>query len=94
MSRLIDADALMKYLNDNHYASILEMCMKPIIEKQPTVFDVEKVISGLEEEKDIAYADFDKYANDYFLDLDENVDDWYYKGLARAIDVIRKGGVK
>ena len=64
------------------------------INKTATAFDVEKVVTELQEEKDIAYADFERYANDYFLDLDENVDDWYYKGLERAINVIRKGGVE
>lgn len=67
---------------------------KSIISDIPTAYDVEKVVAELEEEKDIAYADFEKYANDYFLDLDEDVDDWYYKGLERAINVIRKGGVE
>lgn len=56
--------------------------------------DVEKVVTELEEEKDIAYADFEKYANDYFLDLDEDVDDWYYKGLERAINILKKGRVE
>lgn len=51
MGRLIDADALLKYLHDNHYASILEACMAPIIKKQPTAYDVEKVVAELEKKR-------------------------------------------
>ena len=104
MSDLISRRALLKKLesmtndnseyirNNSHQFTYKELAY--IICNQPTAYDTEKVVAELEEEKDIAYADFEKYANDYFLDLDEDVDDWYYKGLARAIDVIRKGGVE
>ena len=65
-----------------------------VIDKWNTRKPIDRIVAQLEEEKDIAYADFEKYAYDYFLDLDEDADDWYYKGLERAINVIRKGGVE
>ena len=52
--------------------------------------DIDDIVSELEEEKDIAYADFDKYVNDYELDLDSEYDDLFHRGLARAINVVRK----
>ena len=64
------------------------------IEQWNTRKPIDRIMEQLEEEKDIAYADFEKYTNDYFLDLDEDADDWYYKGLERAINIIRKGGVE
>ena len=90
MSRLIDADAnrekfkkiVYQTLNDCNITTNKKFnIIMTAFDNIPTAFDVEKVVEELEEEKDIAYADFEKYANDYFLDLDENVDDWYYKGL-------------
>lgn len=99
MSRLIDADKLIKELHEvldgsGYDEDYKDMGIDDFIMNQPTAFDAEKLISGLEEEKDIAYADFDKYANDYELDLDSDYDDLFHRGLARAIDVIRKGGVE
>ena len=100
MSRLITEDAVYEYLTDkfNEYdISIENEFVGKILDGLgdiPTAYDVEKVVAELEEEKDIAYADFDMYINDYELDLDSDYDDLLHKGLARAIDVIRKGGVE
>lgn len=55
---------------------------------------IESVVEQLEEEKEIAYADFDKYDTDYKLDLDDYYDDYYHIGLGRAIDILNRGGVK
>lgn len=64
-----------------------------VINEQPIAYDVEKVAEELEEERGISYADFDEYAYRYELDLTDN-DDWFYKGLARAIDIVKRGGVE
>ena len=66
---------------------------KGIIEEMPTAYDVEKVVAELEEERGISYVDFDEYAYRYELDLTDN-DDWFCKGLARAIDIVKRGGVE
>ena len=49
---------------------------------------IEKILERLEEEREIAYADFDKYANDYELNLDDTYDDFFHKGLARAKTIV------
>ena len=98
MSRLIDADYFKEQIVavtlKNNLDTDKAMPLLELIDALPTAFDTEKLISGLEEEKDISYADFDKYVNDYELDLDSDYDDLFHKGIERAIDVIRKGGVK
>lgn len=82
--RLIDADTLIKYLQDNHYSSILEMCMKPIINNQPTAYDVDKVVEELA-------------CNSRFID---DINEHNIKciscvvGQKIAIDIVRKGGVE
>ena len=57
----------------------------------PTAYDVEKVVEQLEEEKGYSYADFSHYINEYELSLDSEYDDFFHKGLGRAIDIIRAG---
>ena len=51
---------------------------------------IEKILERLEEEREIAYADFDKYARDYELDLDDSYDDFFHKGLARAKKIVQE----
>lgn len=52
---------------------------------------VEKLIGRLEEEREISYADFYEYLMKYELynDFDED-DDWFYKGLIRAISIVNQ----
>lgn len=50
----------------------------------------EELISKLEEERELSYADFSKYVNDYNLNLDDEYDDFYHKGLARATELIKQ----
>lgn len=54
--------------------------------------DIEKVVAELEEEKEISCADFTKYVNEYNPCLDDEYDDFFHKGLERAIVIVRKGG--
>lgn len=91
MGRLIDADALIEEAKELHVDDF--MLVLGMVNKQPTAYDVEKVMDQLEEERGISYADFDEYAYRYELDLTDN-DDWFYKGLARAIDIVKRGGVE
>lgn len=50
---------------------------------------LDNIISEIEEEKEYSCADFEKYINDYDLDLDNEYDDFFYKGLSRAEDIIK-----
>lgn len=54
---------------------------------------MDNIVAELEEEKDYSYADMDEYASRYELNLDD-CDDWFYKGLARAIDIVKAGGME
>ena len=56
--------------------------------------DIEKVVAELEEEKEISCAYFTKYVNEYNPCLDDEYDDFFHKGLERAIAIIGKGGVE
>ena len=55
----------------------------------PTAYDVDKVVKQLEDEAELSYADFDRYAEEYGFDTDN--DDFRY-GMRRAIEIIKKGG--
>ena len=95
--RLIDADALVKFLKVctvSNGTLINTNTMLSVIDKIPTAYDVEKVVAELEEEKEISCADFTKYVNEYNPCLDDEYDDFFHKGLERAIVIIGKGGVE
>ena len=52
---------------------------------------IEKLIGRLEEEREISYADFYEYLMKYELDNDfDEDDDWFYKGLIRAISIVNQ----
>ena len=57
-----------------------------------TTCTVDQVINKLEEEKEYAYADFEAYVNDVSPYLDAEYDDLFYKGLERAIEIVKDGG--
>ena len=95
--RLIDADELVKFLKGctmSNGTLINTNTMLSVIDKMPTAYDVEKVVAELEEEKEISCADFTKYVNEYNPCLDDEYDDFFHKGLERAIVIIGKGGVE
>ncbi|MBE5928489.1 MAG: hypothetical protein E7267_03830 [Lachnospiraceae bacterium] len=64
-----------------------------IIKEQPTAFDVDKVLTELQEEKDYSYSDFESYASETDLFLDAEYDDLFYKGLERAVKIVKRGGI-
>ena len=95
--RLIDADELVKFLKGctmSNGTLINTNTMLSVIDKMPTAYDIEKVVAELEEEKEISCADFTKYVNEYSPCLDDEYDDFFHKGLERAIVIIGKGGVE
>ncbi len=55
-----------------------------------TVF--EKIIEQLEEERELSYADFDRYVDEVSPCLDAEYDDFFHRGLERAIKIVKGGG--
>ena len=104
MGRLIDADKLLETLQDlephcenkdyeRGMLSTMRYYMPKIINDEPTVFDVDKVVEQLEEERELSYADFDRYVEDVSQCLDAEYDDFFHRGLERAVKIVKGGGV-
>ena len=104
MGRLIDADKLLETLQDlephcenkdYEYGMLNTMryYMPKIINDEPTVFDADKVVEQLEEERELSYADFDRYVEDVSQCLDAEYDDFFHRGLERAVKIVKGGGV-
>ena len=55
--------------------------------------DVDKVVKQLEEERELSYADFDRYVEEVSQCLDAEYDDFFHRGLERAIKIVKGGGV-
>lgn len=87
MSRLIDADKIIDSLG----MSDMDFAIGAVIDEQPTVFDVDKVVEQLDDEANRSYADFKKYADEIG---ESESDNWYYIGLRRAIGIVKGGGVE
>lgn len=94
--RLIDADRLVKDLKFLYTKSRIpvpvDMRAREVlttIMEQPTAYDIDKVVEQLIEEKELSYADFDKYVFDVCPGFDSEYDDFFHKGLERAIELIK-----
>lgn len=85
--RLIDADKIIDSLG----GSDMDFAIGAVIDEQPTVFDVDKVVEQLDDEANRSYADFKKYADEIG---ESESDNWYYIGLRRAIGIVKGGGVE
>lgn len=90
--RLIDADALISFIDPEHLRHSGELTFSEIdvinmLNHAPTAYDVDKVIAQLEEEKDSSHNDFESYAEEH--SIDEECDDWFFRGLDRAIDIVK-----
>lgn len=64
-----------------------------LIDKQPTAYDVNNVIAKLEAERELSYADFDKYVKEVSPCLDAEYDDSFQRGLERAIKIVKAGKI-
>lgn len=84
MSRLIDADELIKYIKIWEIGTSISSDQKEFIDcvnKQPTVFDMDGVIQQLETLTE------DKCS--------ESGDDWYTaECLNEAVEIVKSGGIK
>lgn len=95
--RPIDADKIdfnEVFVGASEFAQDTRNAAQMLIDKQPTVYDVDKIVDQLEEEQELAYADFDKYVEEVDPCLDSDCDDFFHKGLGRAIKVLKAGGKK
>lgn len=94
--RLIDADAFIEYLGlDTEEAreeNIGEIVTLEDFDRQPTAYDVKKVVAELEEEREYSYAEFEKYVQEKCLCLDAEYDDYFHRGLERAVVIVKRGG--
>ena len=86
MSRLIDADKFAKLLKANTMSNgtlINTNTMLAVVEKMPTVYDVEKVVAELTKN---AYFVVPKWESD--IEGRDVID------LVEAIDIVKRGGVE
>ena len=97
MGRLIDADKLLETLQDlephcenkdyeHGMLSTMRYYMPKIINDEPTVFNVDKVVEQLEEVKN----------KDTEIALDEAQKErcfWYAQGMNRAIEIVKGGEI-
>lgn len=58
--------------------------------EQPKIYDVDKVIDQLEDEKEYADADFEAYVQETVPNLDSEYDDTYSHGMERAIQIMKE----
>ena len=58
--------------------------------EQPKIYDVDKVIDQLEEEKEYANADFEEYAKEVEPCLDAEYDDTFSQGIERTIKILKQ----
>ena len=90
MARLIDADALVEKLQKDENINLIADIMISRINNEPTAYDVDKVMSELEEQR-----------MRYFLTIANTGDaslDIAYKevsgAIEKAIDIVKRGGVE
>lgn len=98
MGRLINADKLKadleKEISKNEDMDCLDFLrVASVIDAQPTAYDQDKVVEQLEEERELSYADFDRYAEEVSPCLDAEYDDFFHRGLERAIKIVKGGGI-
>lgn len=80
--------ALEKGDNDFLFAMLMDY-----FDAQPTAYDLDKVVEQLKEEKESSYVDFGEYVDGVCPCLDAEYDDLFHRGLERAIEIVRGGGV-
>lgn len=86
MSRLIDADKIIDSLGN----SDMDFAIGAVIDEQPTVFDVEKVIESLEQEKTKAKSLLSEDVGTGFEFSSKCRLDAYKK----AIEIVKGGGIE
>ena len=98
MSRLIDADELIKYIKIWEIGTSIMSDQKEFIDcvnEQPTAFDVDKVVTQIKDIKDKEYAACTDQKCRYckYLSTCSCVDKADKLALDRAIEIVKGGGV-
>ena len=99
MSRLIDVDDLIEYIKIWDIGNSISSDQKEFIDcinRQPTVFDVDKVVEQIEsikEKKDGVCIDVQCELCDYSNDCGE-IDMSYKLALDKAIEIVKEGGTE
>lgn len=89
--RIIDADALLERFN----LIYPHIEVKRIIDGQPTVYDVDKVMEELKSKRDYYYHEMKKAENDINYFSGHYFDESYNKRIAlnEAIEIVKRGGI-
>lgn len=101
MSRLIDADLLMrkcekwlkpKAQDEDEMVSLADIAVSMLmeIEEQPTAYDLEKVFAQLEEELKLADDEKARCIKENPMQFDSAKG--YANGIAVAIEIVKRGG--
>ena len=90
---LIDKEKLMKDIQKTITEQSGTIDWLNMIYRQPTAYDVDKVVEQFEEEMDLSYADFYRYVDEVSPCLDAEYNDFFHCGLERAIKIVKGGGV-
>lgn len=88
--RLIDAGLVLDNLSGRLESMKDYDAVKDVINNMPTAYDLDKVVEQLKDEQELSYADFEIYAEEHELSED---DDWHHRGLGRAVEIVKRGGV-
>ena len=78
--RLIDADVFEKFIRKNCTDSLVDLWCE-LVRRQPTSYDVDKVVNQMEKDK---FIDCETILSD--------VHQGYNAGLSRAIEIVKEGG--
>ena len=103
-----DRETTLACYNDEATRAVVKFCYDSIerelerlpqyvpenVVEQPKIYDVDKVIDKLEEEKEYADADFEAYAQETVPNLDSEYDDTYSHGMERAIQIMKEENEK
>lgn len=87
--RLIDADAFERKVMCGDEEDVQDVIYS--LRDFPTAYNVDKVVEQLEEERELSYADFDRYVEEVSPCLDAEYDDTLSRGLERAIRIVKGG---
>ena len=80
MSRLIDAEHFKRFLQALCKAGAPYDGVIQLLDKEPTAYDVEKVVAELQDLRKVI--------------LDDTIGSYCQSTITKAIDIVRKGGVE
>lgn len=94
--RLIDADALIEFIDPGHLRhpdelAFSELDVVNILNHAPTAYDVDKVLKQLEKELQLADKEKARCARENPLQFDSAKG--YASGIATAIEIVKGGGI-